>query len=267
MARSPESTERATAGGAQSVVPSLDTMPEVDGLVVATPASTHADVVARALDLGVPVFVEKPLTVDPQSAEALAERAPGRLFVMDKWRYHPGVERIAAMARSGEHGPVERIRSWRLSKAVDHDDVDSVWIMLPHDLSIIQEIAGALPGALSAEGARGVGQEARLTGRLGPEPECLVEVSGMSPIRQRRLEVRYADAEVLLDGAYARALRLRRRGAAGAEELPLPDDLPLLAELTVFVEHLRGGPPPRSSASDGASTVRRIHELRRLAGI
>ena len=54
--------------------------------------STHAAVVEEALERGVPVFVEKPLTDDPDDADRLAAAAPERLFVMDKWRYHPGVE-------------------------------------------------------------------------------------------------------------------------------------------------------------------------------
>jgi len=73
---------------------------DVAGVVVATPTSTHAAVVAETLALGVPMFVEKPLTDDPESATTLAERAGNRLFVMDKWRYHPGIEALAAMARS-----------------------------------------------------------------------------------------------------------------------------------------------------------------------
>jgi predicted dehydrogenase len=269
VANSSASRERAGAGGAASIIPSLDEMPEVEGLVVASPTSTHAEVVSRALDFEVPVFVEKPLTVDPIAAEKLAARAPDRLFVMDKWRYHAGVEKIAAMARSGEYGALQSIHSWRLSTTVDHTDVDSVWILLPHDLAIIVEIAGGLPGAISADGARGEGPDARLTGVLGPAPECVVEVSGMSPVHVRRLQVRFAGALVVLDGAYADSLRVAFPGGTEVDALsvPLPDDLPLLAELTAFIEHLRGGPPPRSSAEVGASAVRRIAELLELAGM
>ena len=92
---------RERARAAAEIVGSVDELPEVEGIVVATPTSTHAEVVEEALGLGVPVFVEKPLTDDAAAAERLASAAEDRLFVMDKWRYHSGgalvVRRIAEL--------------------------------------------------------------------------------------------------------------------------------------------------------------------------
>src|SRR5689334_13040946 len=85
----------AIAGGAAVAVGSSDELPSwLDGLVIATPTSTHAAMIERLLSRGVPLFVEKPLTADPVAARDLARRAGGRLFVMDKWRYHPGIEAL-----------------------------------------------------------------------------------------------------------------------------------------------------------------------------
>ena len=233
---------------------------------MATPTSTHAAVLWEVLDLGVPVFVEKPLTDDPAAARSLAQHAGDRLFVMDKWRYHPGVEAMATMARTGEYGRVRAIHSRRLSWGQSHDDVDAVWIMLPHDLAIVREVVGVLPDALAAVGTRGSGQDAALTGFLGPDPVCVVEVSSLSPIRERRVVVEFEDAVAMFDDADATVLRMVRRESPGdADVQALPDDMPLLAELAAFVAHLAGGPPPRSSAAEGELAVRRIAELRQLA--
>ena len=106
VARSEASIERAREGGAAEIVADIASLGAVDGVVVATPTSTHAEVVEEALGLGAPVFVEKPLTADVDSARRVAAIAPDRLFVMDKWRYHPGVRELARIAQSGELGPV-----------------------------------------------------------------------------------------------------------------------------------------------------------------
>jgi len=267
VARSEASRQRATEGGAATIVTSVADLTGIDGVVVATPTSTHAAVLRRVLDFGVPVFVEKPLTDNPAAARILAERAGDRLFVMDKWRYHPGVETMAAMARSGEYGSLRAIHSRRVSWGHDHDDVDAVWILLPHDLAIIREIAGHLPEATGAVGTFTSTKHTALTGFLGPKPVCTVEVSSLSPIRERRILVEFDDAVALLDDAYATAVRVVRKDSGEETAVPLPSTMPLLQELAVFLEHLRGGPAPRSSAGEGVEAVERIARLREMAGI
>jgi predicted dehydrogenase len=267
VARTESSRERAVAGGADAIVADVTALDGVDGIVVATPVTTHAAVVARVLPYDVPVFVEKPLTDDPVAARDLAERAAGRLFVMDKWRYHPGIEAMAAMARSNEYGKVRAIHNRRLSWGHDHDDVDATWILLPHDLAIVREIAGWLPEATAAVGHAWPAQQASLTGLLGPHPACTVEVSTMSPIRERRVLVEFEHAVALWDDGADAEVRIRRRDSDEELRVSLPSDMPLLRELTAFVDHLRGGPPPRSSAAEGAETVERIAQLREMAGL
>lgn len=267
VARSAESRRRAAEGGARAVVGAVGELEGAKGVVVATPTSTHASVLWQALDLGTPIFVEKPLTDDPSEAAALLARAGDRVFVMDKWRYHAGIESMAAMVRSREFGSVRAITTRRLSWGQAHDDVDGVWIMLPHDLAIVREIAGFVPAAIAAVGSRGTGKDAMLTGFLGPDPVCVVEVSTLSPIRERRVLVEFDEAVVLLEDAYSAALRVRRPGSSDEELRDLADEMPLLKELAVFIAYLEGGPAPRSSAAEGELAVRRIAELRSMAGI
>lgn len=131
--------------GASCTVPFLDDLPEVDGLIVATPASTHAAVVEQALERGVPVFVEKPLTTDAASADRLAARGADRLFAMHVFRYHHGVEALAGIAQTGELGPVVTLRSTRTHWGTPRTDVDSIWTLVPHDLTIALAILGQLP--------------------------------------------------------------------------------------------------------------------------
>jgi predicted dehydrogenase len=236
----------------------------VDGIVVATPTTTHAEITGQALGHGVPVFVEKPLTDDPEDAERIAEAAPDRVFVMDKWRYHPGVERLAEIARSGELGPVVGLRTTRIGWGNPHD-VDAVWILAPHDLSIALEIFGSVPSPRSAVALSLDGETEGLVGLLGDSPWHALEVSARSVDRRREVALLCERGVAVLPDGYSDHVLVAT--TEEPEKRPISTEFPLLRELRAFVEHLDGGPPPRSSAREGAEIVRTISELRKLAGL
>lgn len=258
VARSQASRERAREGGATEIVDAVASLRGVDGIVIATPTVTHAEVIEEALALGVPVFVEKPLTADAVSARRLADAAPDRLFVMDKWRYHPGVRELARIARSGELGEVVGIHSRRVTLGHRYSDVDTVWIHAPHDLAIALEILGEVPAPRQAVPELVGGELAGMTAICGEAPWLVVEVSTLAPAHRRELRLVCEGGVAQLDGGYAESVVVGRAGAIDAESVehrPVEGEMPLLAELRAFVEHLRGGPPPLSSAADAVAIV------------
>jgi len=264
VARSPESMAR--ADGADTIAGSVRELPEVDGIVIATPTTTHATVIEQALERGVPVFVEKPLTNDPAAADRLAAAAGERLFVMDKWRYHPGVELLRDLARDGSLGAVRGLFTTRIGWGNPHDDVDAAWVLAPHDLSIALEILGELPGARAAVADLSGDDVQGLVGLLGERPWHRLEISVRSPERRREVQLVCEEGVALLADGYSEHVLVHRDGADEPERREIAAELPLLRELRAFVEHLQGGPPPRSSAAEGALVVQRIAELRALAG-
>lgn len=268
VARTEDSVERARDGGAAQVVATLEQLPELDGFVVATPTSTHADVLDAVLDRGVPTFVEKPMCDDPVRAAALAARAPDRLFVMDKWRYHPGVMKLAEIARGGDVGQLVGLRIRRVGWGVSHDDVDPVWVLAPHDLSIAIEILGMLPEPRAAVAERSASGIAGIHGLLGEQPWLSIEVSARAPAHRRLVELHGTLGSARLEDGWDEhvTVSVDTGGQLVTETVPTPGELPLLAELRAFVEHLRGGPPPRSSAAEGARVVEVLAQLRALAG-
>jgi len=264
VARSPESMARAE--GADTIAGSVRELPEVDGIVIATPTTTHATVIEHALERGVPVFVEKPLTNDSAAADRLAAAAGERLFVMDKWRYHPGVELLRDLARDGSLGAVRGLFTTRIGWGNPHDDVDAAWVLAPHDLSIALEILGELPGARAAVADLSGDDVQGLVGLLGERPWHRLEISVRSPERRREVQLVCEQGVALLADGYSEHVLVHRDGADEPERREIAAELPLLRELRAFVEHLHGGPPPRSSAAEGALVVQRIAELRALAG-
>ena len=268
VARSRESIARAEEGGAATIVRDIGSLPDLDGAVVATPTSTHAAVLAEVLECAVPVFCEKPLTDDPEAAERLAAGASSTLFVMDKWRYHPGVRELAAIARDRRLGAVSGLRTLRVGWGAPHDDVDPVWVLAPHDVAIGYEILGAFGQPMSAvahwSGAEALYLEGLLRGDGGWHA---IEVSGRSAERRRRIELYCEEGVAVLADGWDGHVAVCTEGTNGVvdEQISTPGELPLLAELRAFVDHLRGGPAPRSSAAEGAATVSTIARLRALA--
>jgi predicted dehydrogenase len=260
-------TRRKVAELGLVAVPGIDDVPEVDGVVVAVPTTLHAEVCELALARGVPVFVEKPLAADVAQARRLAARGEERLFVMDKWRYHPGIEELARIARSGELGRVVGVRTTRVGWGCPHDDVDPVWILAPHDLAIGLEILGVLPPAVAATGEV-IGEELwGIHALLGPDPWLAIEASATSVSRRREVRLLCEAGVAWLDDPYADSIGLARSGEIGREpELrSISTELPLLRELRAFVDHVNGGPPPKSGVTDAVLVVERLEELRRLA--
>jgi predicted dehydrogenase len=266
------SSATASAAGAVAVVRDVDDLPEVDGVIVAVPTCLHAEVTTRALQRGVPVFVEKPLTADVVSAEELVAAGSGRLFVMDKWRYHPGVHRMAELGSSGTLGTIRGLRTIRVQWGSPHRDVDCAWILAPHDLSIALDLLGAVP---TTESAVAHVEHARLTGLLG----ILrldgglwhhLEVGIRSPVTERRIELHGDEGVAILAGGWEDRIIVQRTVTAPSPDIevhPFDGDLPLLAEIEMFVKHLEGGPPPMSSAEEGLAVVREVARLRTFAGM
>lgn len=260
---------RALQLGARAAVSSTDALPAVAGVVVATPATVHADSVEQVLPLGVPVFVEKPLTVDPLSAARLVAASGGRLFVMDKWRYHPGVRLLSDIVRDGRLGRVNGLRTVRTDWGNPHTDVDVVWTLAPHELAIALEVFGAVPPARRAVADVENGELVGLTGVLGDGPWHVLEVSSRSERLSREIRLSCTDGVAVLAGGWVDHVVIYRDHTAprpSGQVLSISTDLPLLLELQAFVEHLRGGPAPNSTAAEGLAVVEAIAHLRALAG-
>lgn len=272
-ANSAPSRKNAVENGAKVIVSSIAELPPIAGAIVASPTSTHAAVIEELLTRDIPIFSEKPLTHDLQSAVHLAKMAPDRLFVMDKWRYHPGVEMLATIARTQELGAVKGIRTTRLQWQNPHRDVDVTWILAPHDLSIALEILGSIPQPHSAIAQQVDGTVTGLVGILGNDPWAIVEIGKHYPEYRREVQLHCDRGVAVLKDGYSQFVEVTRIDNSDTVKAPEPElrpisgELPLLKELRAFVSYLEGGSPPRSSASEGVAVVRAIAQLRELAGL
>jgi predicted dehydrogenase len=132
------------------------TDPEVDAVVVATPAATHFDLAKRALGAGKHVFVEKPLATSTAEADVLVKLAAtaGKVLMAGHtFLYNAAVRYAKKLLDDGELGPLYYLYSQRLNLGQVRSDVNAWWNLAPHDVSILLYLRdGALPATVSANG-------------------------------------------------------------------------------------------------------------------
>lgn len=270
----PDAAARASAaaGGAR-VVAAVASLPVVDAVVVATPATTHASVVDALLPRGVPMLVEKPLATSIADAERLVVRGEGRLFVGHTWRYHPGVEALGDIARSGELGPVLGLRSTRANWTSPRTDVDSIWNLAPHDLTLAIEILGRIPGPRAAVAEIHDGRAVGMSALLGGDPWQAFDVSNRYRDKRREIRLHARDGVAVMSDPEAGHLEITMGGATSAAstaarvERAYSSKSALIRELSAFLGFVDGGLPPKSTAAEGLDVVKAIVRLRMLAGL
>jgi predicted dehydrogenase len=129
--------------------------PEVAAVAIATPAATHFDLVRAALEAGKHVLVEKPLTPTVDEGRKLADLAActDRILMCDHtYCYTPAVQHIRQLIHGGEIGDVQFVDSVRINLGLIQPDVDVLWDLAPHDLSILQFVLpdDVVPVAIAA---------------------------------------------------------------------------------------------------------------------
>ncbi|MFH1571931.1 MAG: Gfo/Idh/MocA family oxidoreductase [Gemmatimonadota bacterium] len=129
--------------------------PQVDAVAVATPAGTHYELARAALAAGKGAFVEKPLAMTSAQCQELVELAAARgctLMVGHTFEYNAAVEYVEQLIHTGELGEVYYVYSQRLNLGVVRQDVDALWNLAPHDISIALRWLGTMPVAVNARG-------------------------------------------------------------------------------------------------------------------
>jgi len=130
--------------------------PRLDAVVIATPVATHHAFASAALESGKHVLLEKPMTASAREAEELMASASRRgltLMVDHTFVYTGAVRKIREMVASGELGDLLYFDSVRINLGLFQHDINVVWDLAPHDLSIMDYVVGQRPTALMATGS------------------------------------------------------------------------------------------------------------------
>jgi predicted dehydrogenase len=129
----------------------------VNAVVVATPASTHYQITKACLLSGKHVLVEKPMTTSVESAEHLiqiAEECQRVLMVGHIFLFNSGIRKMKEYITSGDFGEIYYLYSTRTNLGPVRHDVNVVWDLAPHDVSIFGYLLDKLPLRVSATGVK-----------------------------------------------------------------------------------------------------------------
>ncbi|WP_433215795.1 Gfo/Idh/MocA family protein [Dactylosporangium sp. CS-047395] len=168
--------------------------PAVDAVAIATPAGTHLGVALQALQAGKHVLVEKPLAATVAEGRRLVAEAEDRglaLMCDHTFCYTPAVTRIREALHSGELGELHYLDSVRINLGLVQRDIDVIWDLAPHDLSILDYVLpdGVHPVSVSAHGADPIGAGRACVGyltlQLNTGAIAHVHVNWLSPIKVR----------------------------------------------------------------------------------
>jgi len=128
---------------------------DVDAIAIVTPVWTHYELTKAALENGKHVFVEKPFTSDSAQAEELinlAARKNLKIMVDHTFLFTGAVKKIGQLLDEGTLGKIYYYDSTRVNLGLFQHDVNVIWDLAPHDLSIIDHLIKETPEAVSATG-------------------------------------------------------------------------------------------------------------------
>jgi predicted dehydrogenase len=184
-----------------------DALEHVDAVVVATPPSSHAPLAIRAMEAGKHVLVEKPFAtnvVDGRAMAACAERNGVVLMVGHTFEYHAAVWALREMVSSGELGDLYYVDTARLNLGLYQHDVNVLFDLAPHDISILNYVLGTRPVSVECWASRHAHHRLEDIGYLrvryaSPAIEANIHVSWLDPCKVRRVTIVGSSKMVVFD--------------------------------------------------------------------
>ena len=249
---------------------------DVDGVVIATPVRTHYRLAKEALLHGKHVLVEKPLTANVAEAEelvALAEQQQRVLMVGHTFEYSPAVNELRKMIQNGDLGKIYCIETERLNLGLFRSDINVIWDLAPHDISILLYVLGKKPDQIKVQAHAHLQPRihdiAHLDLGFTGGMTAHIHLSWLHPCKIRRVTVIGDERMAVYDDTNpAEMLKIYNKGADvnadpvvsyrfGAISIPHIDWIePLHLECEDFANAIRTGVRPRANGAVGVEVVR-----------
>jgi predicted dehydrogenase len=255
--------------------------PEIDAIGIATPVFTHYELARQALLFGKHVFVEKPLCHSSEACLELIELAEKRgktLMVGHTFEYTAAVNKIKEIVGQGELGDIMYISSARLNLGLFQPDINVVWDLAPHDISVITYILGEHPVSVNCQGKghyrKDIEDVATMTLNFSNGTIAFVHSSWLDPNKTRRTTIVGSKKMLVYDDTEPQEkIKIYDKGVDTPPyydtfgEFPfsyrygdiysprIDDHEPLRKECTHFIECIENATKPRSDGYSGLRVV------------
>jgi predicted dehydrogenase len=252
--------------------------PEIDAVVIASPVFSHFPLAKKALLSGKHVLVEKPMTSDVKQAEALikiAQKNKITLMVDHTFLYTAAVKKLKELISSKEIGNINYFDSTRINLGLFNAEINVIWDLAPHDISILKYLLNEEPKSVVATGVSHTNNKieniAYLTIYYPSNRIAHINCSWASPVKMRQIliggtkkMVVYDDIEPtekirIYDSGYkfSNTNKLRVDYRSGDIHIPkLEQNEALYGVATDFIEAIEKKKEPISNWKIGLSVVR-----------
>ncbi len=258
--------------------------PEIDIVTIATPVHTHYKLASEALFAQKHVFVEKPIAASAKEAKALivlSEKHQRKLMVGHTFVYTTAVRKMKEIIDSGELGDIYYINSQRLNLGLFQQDINVLWDLAPHDISIVLYLLDQEPQTVSAVGASHINPSiedvAVLTMKFSDSLLAFIQTSWLDPDKIRRMTIVGSKKMMVYDDVQpTEKIRIYDKGVEGPKhydtyaefhysykygDIVIPKiegTEPLRTELNHFIDCILSNKEPVSNGRSGLYVVKTL---------
>ncbi len=232
---------------------------DIDGVIIATPPSTHAEIALAFIEKGIPVFIEKPMTLSFEEANALvaaSEKTGVPVMVGHVHLYNPAFRALKDALPS--IGTLISLQGTESHEGPVRTDYSTLWDSAPHDLSMMLDIAG-FPLEVRAEGEALSRPESTIYDRgllelmFNHDVHGTIRSDWIGPEKKRIFQVIGTEGSLTYDDVAKTLTRITKEGSS--ESLPFATEWPLTLELRAFLETVEYRTRPYSDVTLGRDIV------------
>jgi predicted dehydrogenase len=205
----PDALQRATL---------TEALDDIDAVVIATPPESHFDITAEAIAAGKHALVEKPMATTTADAAALVRMADSAGVILaagHTFAYNAAVLKLVELAKQAEFGKLHFLEASRVNLGLYRHDVNVLWDLAAHDISISAMVVGAVPDTVSAWGTRHT---------IGYDEDAAT----------LRMSFTDAGVESTVRASWLHPLKIRKTTVVGSEKMAVYDDVDAEARVRIY---------------------------------